>query len=98
MLPPAAALRVPLSNPSAITMPGPWGWSKCTWLSIPPGKTRRPEASISEAGARQIVRERDDTAVFHANVAFADVSGGDDRSAANDQIKLHSHHLRFQTA
>ena len=49
MLPPAAALRVPLSNPSAITIPGPEGWSKWTWLSIPPGRTRRPEASISEA-------------------------------------------------
>ena len=27
MLPPAAALRVPLSNPSAMTIHGPWGWS-----------------------------------------------------------------------
>jgi hypothetical protein len=47
------------------------------------------------SGARKILRQRDDTAVFDAHVAFAHVGGGDDRSAANDQIKLHSHYLCF---
>ena len=41
-------------------------------------------------GARQVFGKRDDPAVFHANIAFADVGGGDDCSAANDQIKFHS--------
>ena len=41
MLPPAAALREPLSNPSAITIPGPWGWSKCTWLSNSAGQNQK---------------------------------------------------------
>ena len=45
VLPPAIAERVPLSNPSAIT-DSREGCARCTWLSIPPGITRRPEASI----------------------------------------------------
>jgi hypothetical protein len=41
-------------------------------------------------GARQIFGKRDDAAIFDAYVAFANVSGGDDRSAPNDQIQVHS--------
>jgi hypothetical protein len=41
-------------------------------------------------GARQVFGERDDPAAFHADIAFADVGGGDHCSAANDQIKFHS--------
>ena len=41
-------------------------------------------------GAREVLRQGDDAAVLHANVAFADVGGGDDRAAPNDQIKLHT--------
>ena len=47
VLPPAAAAAVPEAKSSAGLMSGPAGWAKWTWLSIPPGKTRRPEASIS---------------------------------------------------
>ena len=57
------------------------------------GQNQKARSVDLGSGARQVVGERDDAAVFHADVAFADVSGGDDRSAANDQIKLHSHHL-----
>jgi hypothetical protein len=57
------------------------------------GQHQEPRSVDLGSGARQIVRERDDPAVLHANVAFADVGGGGDGSPANDQIKLHSHHL-----
>ena len=57
------------------------------------GQNQQARSVDLGGGAWQIVCERDDAAVFHANVAFADVSGGDNRSAADNQIKLHSHHL-----
>jgi hypothetical protein len=44
------------------------------------------------SGARQVLRQGDDTAVLDAHIAFAHVGGGDHRSTANDQIKLHSHY------
>ena len=40
-------------------------------------------------GAWQIFGEGDDAAIFHAHVAFADIARCGDRSAANNQIKLH---------
>jgi len=40
---------VPVSKPSAIFTPGPDGWARWTWLSMPPGMTSRPEASIARA-------------------------------------------------
>src|SRR5258705_733238 len=46
VLPPKAAARVPLSKSSAMTMPGPLGCDKWTWLSMPPGRTSRPLASM----------------------------------------------------
>jgi hypothetical protein len=42
-------------------------------------------------GARQIAGESGDPAVLDADVAFPDVSGGHDGSAANDEIKVHCH-------
>src|SRR4029079_11951721 len=53
VLPPKAAARVPDSKSSAITMPGPDGCDRCTWLSMPPGSTSLPVAStISFASPR----------------------------------------------
>ena len=63
VLPPNAAERVPLSKSSAMTMPAPDGWAKCTWLSMPPGSTSWPVASITSAAVAEVGAERDDTAV-----------------------------------
>ena len=49
VLPPNAAERVPLAKSSAITTSGPDGWAKCTWLSMPPGRTSLPVASMTSA-------------------------------------------------
>jgi hypothetical protein len=50
------------------------------------------ESGSVDLGCRawQILSQRDDAPVLDAHVAFAHVRGGDDGSAANDQIKLHS--------
>src|SRR5216684_1725745 len=42
--PPAAAAAVPLRKPSLYVAPGSRMW---TWTSITPGRTKRPEASIT---------------------------------------------------
>jgi hypothetical protein len=47
VLPPAIAARVPEKKSSAIFRPAAAGWARCTWLSMPPGITIRPDASIS---------------------------------------------------
>ena len=53
VLPPKAAESVPEAKSSAMTMPSPLGWAMWTWLSMPPGSTRWPVASIvSFAGPR----------------------------------------------
>ena len=68
------------------------------------GQHEKPRGVDFGSGARQLSAERDDAAVFHTDVAFADVGGGDDRPAANDQIKFHSAqiplsvHVDFATA
>ena len=51
LLPPAAAAAVAEAKPSAMTTSGPEGWAMWTWLSIPPGSTQRPVASISSAAS-----------------------------------------------
>ena len=40
-------------------------------------------------GARQAAGQSGDAAVLDADVAFADIRGGDDGSSANDEIKFH---------
>ena len=53
VLPPAAADALAEAKSSTISMPGPEGCETWTWLSIPPGSTRRPVASTtSPAGPR----------------------------------------------
>ena len=63
VLPPNAAARVPLSKSSAITMPGPDGCERCTWLSMPPGSTSLPVASTISRRVAEILAERRDAAV-----------------------------------
>ena len=49
-------------------------------------KSRRVDLG---GGARQVAGERGDPAVLDADVAFPDVGGRHDGSAANDEIKFH---------
>ena len=63
-----------------------------------PGQDQKARSVDLGRGARQVVRQHGDAAVLHADVAFADVGGGDDGPAANDEIKLHSPRLRFSPA
>src|SRR5712692_79291 len=46
VVPPKAAAMVPVSKSSALVVP-PKGMSRCVCTSIPPGMTRRPEASMT---------------------------------------------------
>ena len=43
------AERVPLSKSSAVHTPIDETWAICTWLSMPPGVTMRPRASVSSS-------------------------------------------------
>ena len=43
MVPPQAALRVPLSKSSAMRSGGAIGWSRWQWASTPPGVTTRDD-------------------------------------------------------
>ena len=56
VLPPNAAERVPVSKSSAMTMPGPEGWARCTWLSMPPGSTSLPRGVDDLARFAEILR------------------------------------------
>jgi len=63
VLPPAAALRAPLSNPSAVTIHGPWGWSSGVGLVLSRG--RQPPLSPVEQiwivlGARRFAAKTPD--------------------------------------
>ncbi len=51
VLPPAAAAAVAEGKSSAISTSGPEGCAMWTWLSIPPGMTTRPEASMVRAAS-----------------------------------------------
>ena len=88
VLPPNAAERVPLAKSSAITMPGPEGWAMWTWLSMPPGSTSSPVASISARRAFDAVGDRDDLAVANADIGAKLVAGRHDGAAANGEIEL----------
>ena len=59
-------------------------------VAVDPAGQDQKAGSVDLGGrARQIVGERDNAALLDADVAFADVGGGDDGPAANDDIKLH---------
>ncbi len=88
VLPPKAAARVPLSKSSAMTMPGPLGWAKCTWLSMPPGSTSRPARVDHLVGRAQVLAERHDLAAADADVADDGVAGVGDAAAADDGVEL----------
>ena len=50
VVPPKAAARVPLAKVSHVTV-GPITFSRCTWVSTPPGSTQRPVASITRTSS-----------------------------------------------
>ena len=89
VLPPNAAERVPLSKSSAITMPGPDGWARWTWLSMPPGSTSLPVASTISVALAKVGAERRDPPVRDADIAGEGVGRRRDRAAADDRVERH---------
>ena len=76
------------------TMPGPDGWAMWTWLSMPPGRTRRPAASISRRRALDLLGDCRDPAVADADIGAKRVRGGDHRAAADGEIEFRHRALR----
>jgi hypothetical protein len=88
VVPPKAALVVPLRNPSAITAPaearpGAFGWSRWQCASIPPG-----------SAIRDPLGDGADAAIGDAEIGAHHIRGGGDGAAANDQIEGHAGSLR----
>ena len=60
------------------------------WLSTPPGRTSLPAGVDLLRAARQLLGQRDDAAVPHADVGAERIGGGHHGAVANDQIeRLH---------
>ncbi len=64
-----------------------------TWLSMPPGRTSRPEASISRAAPVIALGERRRCARPDADVGADAVGRGDDGAAADGQVEFS--HVEF---
>ena len=88
VVPPTAAEALPLAKLSAFTVGPPRGSSIWVWLSMPPGSTSLPVASISFAPAPRPPAQRHDLPADDADIAGEDVAGGGDGPVADDQVEF----------
>ena len=89
VLPPAAALRVPLSKSVGHHDPRPHRLGEMHVAVDAAGHDQKSRRVDLGGDARQVAGKRGDPSVLDADVAFPDVGCGDDGSAANYEIKFH---------
>ena len=88
VVPPQAAEIEPERKSSAVSTPSEPDWAIWQWLSMPPGRTSLPVASIVSAPPANIGGQLDDPAVAHADVAADGVGRRRHGAAFDDQIEL----------
>ena len=96
MVPPIAAEAVAVAKVSAFISPDAVSCSMWQWLSTPPGRTSRPDASISAAPGGEPATDRRHLLARNPDVGVEDAGRGGDRAATDNQVELG--HRRFRAA